>query len=652
MVLFFIGILLLITGGIFSLFFKEEIKLKVISIFSCIASLLIIASINSFRITSVELEPFGQIVFEADGLSKFFIIIISVITAMASIYANGYMKPYINKGKQISSHCLFFPLLTAAMLMVVTIQNAFAFLIVWELMSLASFFLVIFENEKRDVLKAGIKYLVYMHISVIFIIAAFVLMSIYAGSYDFADFHKMFFEYPYLKDTVFLLAFIGFGTKAGFLPMHNWLPDAHPAAPSHVSAVMSAVMIKTGIYGILRVLQIINQPTLLIGYIVLFISVITAIYGIIYAINQKDIKKLLAYSSIENIGLIGIAISIVIFGMIYNENFVTLIGTTACFMHILNHSVFKSLLFMCAGSIYLKTHTKNIEQLGGLIKKMPYTGIFLLVAAIAICAFPPLNGFISEFLIYAGLMYMLQIKSSTLFIPVVLTIASLALVGTLVILTMSKLYSISFLGNPRSEKSENVSSDVPISMLIPKGILACLTLIIGISAPLISIIIPITSFSYINSGLTFGYMQIIMMLTFVSIITILFFLFVFCLVMIKNFLTKNTAKYITWGCGYDKGNNHIQYTASSYVSPFTSILTPLFKKIFDVKKPKGLFPKDAHYMSQVEDVEEAYIINPILKFDEKFLSKFERLQDGNIQHYILYGLIFLILILAGVVFIG
>ena len=247
---------------------------------------------------------------------------------------------------------------------------------------------------------------------------------------------------------------------------------------------------------------------------------------------------------------------------------------------------------------------------------------------------------------------MLQIKSSTLFIPVVLTIASLALVGTLVILTMSKLYSISFLGNPRSEKSENVSSDVPISMLIPKGILACLTLIIGISAPLISIIIPITSFSYINSGLTFGYMQIIMMLTFVSIITLLFFLFVFCLVMIKNFLTKNTAKYITWGCGYDKGNNHIQYTASSYVSPFTSILTPLFKKIFDVKKPKGLFPKDAHYMSQVEDVEEAYIINPILKFDEKFLSKFERLQDGNIQHYILYGLIFLILILAGVVFIG
>ena len=652
MELFFIGVLMLIAGGVVSLFCSENIKLKVVSIFSCIASLIILFSINSFTPTAIEFEPFGQIVFEADGLSKFFIIVISLITALTSIYANGYMQPYLNKGKKVASHCFFLPMLTAAMLMVVTVQNVFAFLIVWELMSLASFFLVIFEDDKKEVLSAGIKYLIYMHISVIFIIAAFVLMSNYAGSYDFVDIHQMFLSNPDLKEVVFLLAFVGFGTKAGFFPMHNWLPDAHPAAPSHVSAVMSAVMIKTGIYGILRVLQLIDSPTHLIGYTVLFISVITALYGIIYAVNQKDIKKLLAYSSVENIGLIGIAISIIIFGQIYNLDFITIIGSTACFMHILNHSVFKSLLFMGAGSVYLKTHTKNMELLGGLVKKMPFTAVFFLFATIAICAFPPLNGFISEFLMYSGLMYMLQINSSTLFIPVVLTIASLAFIGTLVILAMSKVYSIVFLGNPRSEHAQNVQFDVPKTMLIPMGLLSILTLIIGLASPFISIIIPMDAFNPIISYVKPEFMQVLLILTFVSVIVMAFFIFVLILLLIKKVVSSKHSEYVTWGCGYDKGNNHIQYTASSYAGPFTSILTPLFKKIFDVKKPKGLFPKDAHYNSEVEDVEEAYIINPVLKFDEKFLSKFERLQDGNIQHYILYGLIFLILVLVGVIFLG
>lgn len=652
MELFFIGILMLVIGGVASLFCSENIKLKIVSVFSCLASLIILFSIGSFTTTAIEFEPFGQIVFNADGLSSFFIIVISLISALTSIYANGYMQPYLNKGKKVASHCFFLPMLTAAMLMVVTVQNVFAFLIVWELMSLASFFLVIFEDDKKEVLSAGIKYLIYMHISVIFIIAAFALMSNYAGSYDFVDIHQMFLTNSGLKDVIFLLAFIGFGTKAGFFPMHNWLPDAHPAAPSHVSALMSAVMIKTGIYGILRVLQLIDGPTLLIGYTVLFISIITALYGIIYAVNQKDIKKLLAYSSVENIGLIGIAMSIIIFGQIYNWDFITVIGSTACFMHILNHSVFKSLLFMGAGSVYLKTHTKNMELLGGLVKKMPYTAVFFLFAAIAICAFPPLNGFISEFLMYSGLMYMLQINSSTLFIPVVLTIASLAFIGTLVILAMSKVYSIVFLGNPRSEHSQNVQFDVPKTMLIPMGILSVLTLLIGLCSPLVSTIIPMDAFCPIISYVKPEFMQVLWILTFVSVVVFAFFIFVLILLLLKKVISHKSDEYVTWGCGYDKGNNHIQYTASSYASPFTSILTPLFKKIFDVKKPKGLFPQDAHYNSEVEDVEEAYIINPVLKFDEKFLSKFERLQDGNIQHYILYGLIFLILVLVGVVFLG
>ncbi len=652
MEIFFLGILILVLSGITSLYFKEEVKLKVVSILSCIASILLLFSLGFDDIAIFSAAPFGQIIFAFDGLSKFFIAVISIITALASVYAVGYMSPYLNKNKKVASHCVFLPLLTAAMLLVVTVQNAFFFLIVWEIMSLASFFLVIFEDNKKEVLTSGIKYLVYMHISVLFIIAAFAIMSINSGSYDFIDIANMFKQYPQLKDIVFLLAFVGFGTKAGFVPMHNWLPDAHPAAPSHVSAIMSAVMIKTGIYGILRVLKLIGEPTLLIGYTVLFISVITALYGIIYAIGQKDIKKLLAYSSVENIGIIGIAISIIIFGQIYDNTFIAVLGTCGCFMHILNHSIFKSLLFMGAGSVYLKTHTKDMEQLGGLIKKMPYTSVFFLFAVIAICAFPPLNGFIGEFLIFSGLFYMLGINSSTLFIPTILSIASLAFVGTLVILAMSKLYSVTFLGLPRTNKVEQVENDVPKSMLVPMGILSTFTVFIGVFSPIVSSLIPDEEFIKFPEEFLVDLGYIINSLSLISVIVIVFIVFVSSLYFVKKELTLNSKEHVTWGCGYDKGNNHIQYTASSFAGPFTSILTPLFKKIFDVKRPKGLFPKDAHYVSDVQDVEEAYIINPILKFDEQFLSKFERIQDGNIQHYILYGLIFLILMLIGVVFIG
>ncbi len=656
MELFFTGILILILSDVLSLFFSEKFKFKIISIGSCVSSFLLLKLLlfkSEVLTSSYSILPFGNVVFEIDSLSRFFIIIISIVTALASIYANGYMQPYLNKGKRVASHCFFFPLLTAAMLMVVTVQNAFFFLIIWELMSLASFFLVIFEDDKKEVLSAGIKYLIYMHISVIFIIAAFALMSVYSNSYDFVHFKNMFIDYPHLKDIVFLLAFIGFGTKSGFVPLHNWLPDAHPAAPSHVSAVMSAVMIKTGIYGILRVLQIIGEPTLIIAYTILFVSVITALYGIIYAVNQKDIKKLLAYSSVENIGLIGIAIAVLSFGLLYHYDLLIIFSMIGCFLHILNHSIFKSLLFMGAGSVYLKTHTKNIELLGGLIKKMPYTAVFFLFAVVAICAFPPLNGFVGEFFIYTGLLYMMKISSSSIFVPAILSIAAVALVGTLVILAMSKLYSITFLGLPRSEHSNNVKSDVAKSMLIPMCIFALLTLFIPLLLPYITfMVVPFKAFCNFSYGADidlFAVLNVLMQMIYIPVVLIVF---IGLVLLVRFLLVRKSEKHETWGCGYDKGNNHIQYTASSFVSPFTSILTPLFKKIFDVKKPKGLFPKDAHYNATVEDVEEAYIINPVLKFDEKFLSKFERLQDGNIQHYILYGLIFLIIILIGVVIWG
>ena len=660
MEIFFIGILLFVLSGVISLFCRENIKLKVITFLSFFASILTI--IPAFKTLLFGLPEgliytwngiFGEVPFIIDILSAFFIIIISFVSFLCILYSNGYMKPYENKSKKYTSHCFFLPMLTASMLLVTVVQNALFFLIVWELMSLSSFFLVIFEDDKKEVLSAGVKYLIYMHISVIFIIALMALMSVKAGSYDFETFKNIFIEQPYLKDIVFFFAFLGFGTKAGFVPMHNWLPDAHPAAPSHISAVMSAVMIKTGLYGILRILLIIDKPTALIAFFMLCISVLTALYGIVYAVTQKDIKKILAYSSVENIGIAGIGIGVGMIGMFYGNSVVTLLGFAGSIFHILNHSIFKSLLFMGAGSVYLKTHTKNIEKLGGLIKSMPKTAVFFLIACLSICALPPFNGFIGEFLIYLGLFGSLKMDTSGLFILIILSAAGLALVGTLALLCFTKIFSITFLGLPRSEYSQKVESDVAKSMLMPMCILSLLTLVIGLCAPIIFVPVSCSVADFV--GVQYFYTDFVAIL---SVLVKLFLCFgllvlVFAIVfVIRKLLCRKYVSYNTWGCGYDKGNNHIQYTASSYVGPFSSIMTPLFKKIFDVKKPKGLFPKDAHYNSSVEDVEEAYLINPIVKFDEKFLSKFERLQDGNIQHYILYGLIFLILALVGVVFLG
>ncbi len=660
MELFFIGILLFVLSAVFSLVCRENIKLKFITILSFFASILTV--IPAFKTLFYGLPQgyvfiwngvFGNVPFVIDMLSAFFIIVISFVSFLCIFYSNGYMMPYLGKNKKFASHCFFLPILTASMLLVTVVQNALFFLIVWELMSLASFFLVLFEDDKKEVLSASIKYLIYMHISVIFIIALMAFMSVKAGSYDFETFKNIFIEQPELKNIVFFLAFLGFGTKAGFVPMHNWLPDAHPVAPSHVSAVMSAVMIKTGLYGILRTLLIIETPTAVIAYFMLCISVLTALYGIVYAVTQKDIKKILAYSSVENIGIAGIGIGVGLVGLYYDNSTVAMLGLCGALFHILNHSVFKSLLFMGAGSVYLKTHTKNIEQLGGLIKTMPKTAIFFLTACLAICALPPFNGFIGEFLIYVGLLLSLKMDTSGLFILIILSIAGLALVGTLALLCFTKIFSITFLGLPRSEHSAQVQKDVAKSMLIPMGILSCLTLLIGLGAFIIYPMIACSVSQFLVEQDFFvnfeSILAVLVNILVVFSILIAVILFVFA---IRKMICRKYVVFNTWGCGYDKGNNHIQYTASSFVGPFSSIMTPLFKKIFDVKKPKGLFPQDAHYNSTIEDVEEAYLINPIVKFDEKFLSKFERLQDGNIQHYILYGLIFLILALVGVVFLG
>ena len=658
---FFIGLLtLLISGfvaGIFSKNFKTVVLTLLVaigSVFAAIPACKVLFGGESLVKNFAFNEFFGNVSFVIDPLSAFFILVISVMSLLGVIYSNGYLKPYLDS-KNMNSHLVFLPMLIASMLAVVTCQNALMFLVCWEIMSLSSFFLVIFESTKKEVLKAGIKYLVFMHVSVLFIIVAFAVMAIKAGSFEFDAFKIVLQNHTSFANLVFILSFIGFGTKAGFVPFHNWLPDAHPAAPSHVSGIMSGVMIKTGIYGIVRMISLIGVPSKGIACLVLLISVISALYGVLYAITQHDLKRLLAYHSIENIGIIGIGLGVGMFGLACNNTLVAILGFSGAVLHVLNHSIFKELLFLAAGNVYIKTHTRNIEILGSLIKAMPVTAMLFLVGSVAICGLPPFNGFVSEFLIYFGMFSGLTVHNFMLMLVMFLAISGLALVGTMAILCFTKAFSIIFLGMPRSENAQHVDSDCEKSMLIPMGILAVFTLLIGIYPQYVFYFIKHIVVSFLPT--TFNFCQVCMMplcmMQTIALCMAGFVAFVAIMILIKYYLTKGRiVLHETWGCGYNRANNHMQYTASSYASPFLSMLRPLFKKVFDVEKPKKLFPSAAHFSLHIEDIEEAYVLNPLLKLDEWFLTKFEALQSGNIQSYLKYGLIFLLVVIIASLFIG
>ncbi|MBU0678281.1 MAG: hypothetical protein KJ626_09180 [Verrucomicrobia bacterium] len=346
------------------------------------------------------LIPLGSLSLEMDALSAVFAVPILLITALAAVYGAEYLRPYEGK-KETSASWFFFNMLTASMLLVVLARNALLFLLAWEIMSLASFFLVMFEHEKESVQRAGWVYLIATHIGTAFILVLFVLLGRQSGTLDFVGF-SLTQAAPALAATIFILATIGFGTKAGFIPVHVWLPEAHPAAPSHVSAVMSGVMIKTGVYGLVRVLTFLGTPPYWFGWTLVGVGAVSGILGVLFALAQHDLKRLLAYSSVENIGIIALGLGIGLLGVSCDSPIMATLGFAGALLHVINHAIFKSLLFLGAGSVLHACGTRDMNRLGGLLRRMRVTGLIILVGSAAICGLPPLNGFVSEFMIYFG----------------------------------------------------------------------------------------------------------------------------------------------------------------------------------------------------------------------------------------------------------
>lgn len=597
---------------------------------------------------------FGDIPIRIDALSAWFILIINFTSITGAVYGIGYMKTYREEHSNLSLHWLLFYLFHSSMLWVCMIQQSFAFLIAWELMSISSFLLVIFEHQNKRTLKAGLNYLVQMHISVALLTAAFIWVYSETGSYDFRAIGN-FFNANY-NIWLFLLFFIGFGIKAGFMPFHSWLPHAHPAAPSHISGVMSGVIVKIGIYGIFRIVLFLKHDYILLGEIVLTLSVLTGLYGILNAAVHRDFKKMLAYCTIENIGIIGTGIGIGLIGMGTGNNLIIVLGFGGALLHTLNHSLFKSLLFFSAGSIYQQTHTRDMEKLGGLLSRMPKTGFLYLIGALAIGGMPPFNGFVSEFLLYLGYLEgikTLDIANGTL---MMFSLASLAIIGGISILAFSKTFGTIFLGSARTSLVHE-PKEVSLIMLVPQYLIVAVMLSIGLFPQFYFSIVLKTIALFLPVVSLFPVASVNPTMTIISVIGRYSFLFigvVFLIYFIRVYITKRRTSVFktTWGCAYVAPNTRMQYTGKS----FSKTLGKLFNFIIiENKKYKErpvneTFPLTTRHSSHYVDFFETRIINGLVKKLVYSMNYFQFVQNGKTQAYVLYGVFFIVLIFLGTLF--
>jgi hydrogenase-4 component B len=592
-------------------------------------------------------QIFGDIALRVDGLSGWFILLTNFTFITGILYGRQYLKKYEGQGANLSLHYISYILNQSAIIGIYFVQHGLAFLCVWELMALSAFILVIFEHGRMETLKAGINYLIQSHISIVFLTLGFIWVYTSTGSFDFSAISQYSFtESKEAGLLLFLAFFIGFAIKAGFVPFHTWLPHAHPAAPSHISGVMSGVIIKTGIYGILRMLMLIHENYLELGYIILVFSVITGIYGVMMAIIQHNLKKLLAYHSIENIGIIGIGIGIGALGTGLGYPLMAFAGYAGALLHTLNHSLFKSMLFYATGNIYQSTHSVNIERMGGLIHKMPRTALMFLLASLAICGLPPFNGFISEFLIYSGLYGALGTSSNSTII-IILSISGLSLIGGLALFCFTKAFGIVFLGKARHSHSLSAREADP-KALLPAYMIAFFIVFIGLVPQLFIGVLQNTVQEFTGLSVPGNYISLTELMQHVSLSVGSLILLVAILYLIRKAITtfKVVSRGSTWGCGYTVASPSLQYTASSFARSYAKIIKPLVLTNKNKDEIRDILPSPLQTETHFYDKLEAGLIDWPVKNLKGFLGRFRFLQNGSVQFYVLYGVVFIAISIA------
>lgn len=598
---------------------------------------------NPYSTSSFPWPAMGNSVVGVDGLSAFFLVPIFFMGGLGSIYGLGYWKQseYSENGRKLR---LFWGLLTAGLALLVISRHAVAFLLGWEVMALSAFFLVSTEDHNEECRQAGWIYLIATHVCTLTLFALFILWRWTTGSYTLK---------PVAGDTLglgvmnvlFFMALIGFGTKAGIMPLHFWLPGSHANAPSHVSAILSGVVIKMGIYGLVRFLSLLPDPPAAWGGLILLLGVVSGLLGVVFAIGQHDLKRLLAYHSVENIGIILMGLGLAMLGRSYNRPEWFVLGMAGCLLHVWNHSFFKALLFLSAGSVVHNTHTRQIDHLGGLAKTMPWTAGMFLVGAVAICGLPPLNGFISELLVYLGMLRTITSQGAVISLAVI-AIPALAMIGALAIACFVKVYGTVFLGTGRTFASAN-AHESPLSMRLPMAFLAACCVIIGIAPVLLPPILdraiagcaPDWNLASVSLG-------IIAPMKILSGISTSLIVLISGMVIILIFRSRFLRRIGTWDCGYTVSDSRIQYTASS----FAQMIVVIFNRVLRLRLHRphihGLFPKPAKMHSHVDDAVLDRILLPAGQRIEQWFGWFRRFQQGMTQQYVLYIMITVILMLS------
>ncbi len=593
---------------------------------------------------------------KVDSLSAFFILIISFTTLTGTIFAKGYLANDRTHRSDTSLSIHYFSLvwLYFSMVFICMVQDSLGFLIGWELMGLSSFLLVIYRSDDKEVLVAGINYLVQMHISFLFLLISFLYVQSQTGFSGFEGLTK--FSQSGLGMLPFYLFFTGFAIKAGFVPFHTWLPKAHPAAPSHVSGIMSGVIVKVGIYGILRVITCMHSNWLFTGQIILTISIITTIYGIANAALKDDYKRMLAYCTIENIGIIGLGIGIGLIGIGLSNMPMEIMGFSAAFFHTLNHSLYKSLLFYSSGSVYSQTHTRIIDKLGGLIKKMPLSAMFFLIGGMAICGLPPFNGFISEYLLYSGLFKgLISMTDISQIIILVLTVAGLAFAGGISLLTFTKNFGIIFLGNPRKQLNTE-PRETGIFMQLPQFMIIAIMLSIAIFPQFYFHQLVRVTESTFSLGFNLNDSFNLKLMSNMGILGQINLLIIGILAITLGarwLLSRNKHSVIedTWSCGYAVPISKAQYSGRSFASSFAELFSFLAKTHKDYRKisKTSIYPEKRSFKIAYFDLVDRYLLNPISRRLYFFLNYFQFIQNGKIQSYLIYGLVFIMIVFLGTI---
>ncbi len=574
-----------------------------------------------------------------DPLAAMFLIQIFLIAAVGSVYGLAYW-PHREHPEEGAKVRVFYGLATSGMALLVIARNTIVFLAGWEIMALAAFMLVSADDRKPEVREAGLVYLISTRFGTLCLFGFFSLLWIVNGSFELGA-PSISSNAP-IVTAMMVLALLGFGLKAGAMPLHLWLPGAHSQAPTHVSALMSGVLIKMGIYGLVRFVMLFPSPPQWWGLTVLSIGVVSGVLGVAFAIGQHDLKRLLAYHSVENIGIILMSLGIGLLGRACGNEAVFALGLAGALLHTWNHGLFKALLFLSAGSVIHATHTREIDQLGGLARRMPYTAAAFIVGAVAICGLPPLNGFVSEMLAYLAFLKAATQVEPHLWPVGAVAAPALALIGGLALACFVKVVGAVFLGEPRTAHAADAHENGR-TMLVPMALLAVCCAAIGLgpglvaptldavvhtwpsgtTAPALASLAPFRTLSIVGAGL------------------------VLSLAVGIAWARREGARgeTPTWDCGYAAPSARMQYTSSSFADLLVGMFASVLRRERHAPGVTGLFPGATHFESHVPEIVLDRAVMPAARLVGRGLGSFRFLQRGSVHAYLLYVLAALLIAL-------